>query len=117
MGRLTGDMMRLAGEVRAGHADRARLMRELRQGTVEMRRAVAMMQAGFRSARADLAQRQRRMLHGFVSGLRGTVGRMRKECADDLAGARRAWVGAAAAAIPGPGRGRRGAKWYGGEVA
>lgn len=117
MGRLTDDMTRLAGEVRTGHADRARMMSELKQATVEMRRAVAMMHAGFRSARAEMARMQRRMLHGFVSGLRSTVGRMRKECADDLASARRAWVGAAAAAVPGPGRGRRGAKWYGGEVA
>ena len=115
MGRLTDDMTRLVGEIHAGRADRAGTIREVKRVTVEMKRAVAEMQAGFRSARADMVRRQRRMLQGFVSGLKGTVGGLRKGFGDDLAGAHRAWVGAGAAAMPG--RARRVGKWFGGESA
>jgi hypothetical protein len=118
MGRLTDDMTRLVGEIHTGRADRARTIREVKHVTAEMKRAVAEMQAGFRSARADMVRRQRRMLQGFVSGLRGTVGGLRNEFAADLAGAHRAWVSTAvAAAAAMPGRSRRGGKWFGGESA
>ena len=113
MGRLTDDMTRLVGEIQTGHADRARAIQEAKRMTVEMKRAVAAMQTNFRSARAEMIRRQRRVLHGFVSGLRGTVAGLRKGFADDLADAHKAWVGAATVAMPG--RGRRGGKWFGGE--
>ena len=115
MGRLTDDMTRLVGEIHAGRDDRGRLMRDLKHGTVEMKRAVAGMQARFGSAHADMAQRQQRMLHGFVSDLRATVAGVRKEFAADLAGARRVWFGTMTAAMPG--RTRRGGKWFSGESA
>lgn len=114
MGRLTDDMTRLVAQIQAGHADRGRVIRDVRHATVEMRRAVAGMQAGFRAGHADMVRRQRRMLHGFISGLRDTVAGLRKGCADDLAGARGIWVNAAATAMLG--RGRRGGKWFGGET-
>jgi hypothetical protein len=69
---------------------------------------VAGMQAGFRSAHADMVRRQQRMLRGFASGLRGMVAGLRKGFADDLAGARRAWFGTMSAAMSG--RTRRGGK-------
>ena len=116
MGRLTEDMTRLVGEIHVARDGRGRLMRDLKHATVEMKRAVAGMQARFGSAHADMAQRQQRMLHGFVSDLRATVGGVRKEFAAELAGAHRAWFGAAAAAVM-PGRTRRGGKWFGGESA
>ena len=115
MGNLTDDMTRLVGDIHAGRANRAGTIRDVKRVTVEMKRAVADMQAGFRSARADMVRRQRRMLQGFVSDLRGTVGGLRKGFGDDLAGAHRAWIGAAAAAMPG--RPRRVGKWFGGESA
>ena len=115
MGRLTDDMTRLVGEIQTGHADRVQTIREGKRMTVEMKRAVAAMQANFRSAHSEMVRRQRRMLHGFVSGLRGTVAGLRKGFADDLAGAHKAWVGSAALAMPG--RARRREKWFGGESA
>lgn len=108
MGRLTDDMTRLVGEIHTGHADRARTIRDLKH-------AVAGMQAGFRSAHADMARRQQPMLRGFVSGLRATVAGLRKGFAHDIEGAHKAWAGAAAAAMGG--RARRGGKWFGGESA
>ena len=113
MGQLTNDMSRLVEEIRAGRAGRGRMLRDLNRATVEMKLAVAGMQAGFHSARADIAQRQQHMLQGFVSGLRATVTGLRKELADDLAGARKAWLGAAAGTMGMmPGRTRRGAKRF-----
>jgi hypothetical protein len=38
-----------------------------------------------------MAKKTRRELSSFVSGIEKQVGRMRKETAKDLAGARRAW--------------------------
>jgi len=115
MGRLTEDMTRLVGEIHAGRDDRGRLMRDLKHATVDMKQAVAGMQAGFRSAHADMVRRQQRMLRGFASSLRGTVAGLRKEFADDLGGAHKVWAGA----VPGTvaGRTRRGGKWFAGENA
>ena len=113
MGRLTDDTTRLVGEIHAGRDERGRLMRDLKSATVEMKGAVGGMQAGFRSAHADMARRQRRMLHGFTAGLRGTVAGLRKGFADDLAGAHKVWAGAAAGAMAG--RTRRGGKWFAGQ--
>lgn len=115
MGRLTDDITRLVAEIHAGHGERGRLLRDLRQSTAEMKGAVAAMQAGFRGAHGDMATRQQRMLRGFVAGLRGTVAGLRNGFANDLAGAHNAWVGAGAGATTG--RGRRGTKWFGGESA
>ncbi|OGK81608.1 MAG: hypothetical protein A2X50_11850 [Candidatus Rokubacteria bacterium GWF2_70_14] len=115
MGRLTEDMTRLVGEIHAGRDERGRLTRDLKHATAEMKQAVAGMQAGFRSAHADMVRRQQRMLGGFTSGLRGTVAGLRKGFADDLAGAHKVWAGA----VPGTmaGRTRRGGKWFAGENA
>ncbi len=115
MGRMTDDMTRLAGEILAARDTRGRMMREVKHATADMKRRVAAMQADFRSAHADMARRQRGMLHGFVSGLKRTVATFRKEFADDLAGAHRVWAGGATAAMPS--RTRRGGKWLGGEIA
>lgn len=115
MGRLTDDITRLVAEIHAGRGERGRLLRDLRQSTAEMKRAVGAMQAGFHAARADMAARQQRALRGFVLGLRGTVAGLRNSLANDLTGAHNAWVGAGAAATTG--RGRRGTKWFSGESA
>lgn len=118
MGRLTDDMTRLVGEIHASRDDRGRLLRDLKHATVDMKRTVAGMQAGFRSHRVDMVRSQQRMLRGFVSGLRATVGGVRKECADDIAGAYKVWAGTVTAAAPAtPGRTRRGGKGFGSESA
>ena len=111
MGQLTNDMTRLVEEIHAGRADRGRLLRDLNHATVQMNLRANEMQRGFHSARADMAQRQQRMLRGFVAGLRATVMGLRKEFADDLSGARKAFFGAAEGTMPG--RTRRGVKSFG----
>ncbi len=73
MGRLADDMTRLVGEIHAARDGRGRLMRDLKHATVEMKKAVAGTQARFRSAHADMARRQQRMLRDFASHVRVTV--------------------------------------------
>ncbi len=71
MGRITDDMTRLAGEIRAGHAARVSFVKDLK-------REVAAMREGFRRQNKERAR---------------TVMALRHEVAADLAGARRAWFG------------------------
>ncbi len=71
MGRITDDMTRLAGEIRAGHAARVSFVKDLK-------REVAAMREGFRRQNKERAR---------------TVMALRHEVAADLAGARRAWAG------------------------
>ncbi|MEK7757023.1 MAG: hypothetical protein AAB385_07410 [Planctomycetota bacterium] len=93
MGRLTDDMTRLVGEIHTGHEERRRFVRDIKDN-------VAAMRATFRAANEERARTVRQML---------------KKCADDLAGAHKAWFGTMTAAMPG--RTRRGGKWFGGESA
>jgi len=71
MGRLTNDMTRLSGEIRAGHTARVSFVKDLK-------REVAAMRKGFRHANKERAR---------------TVMALRQEVAADLEGARRAWAG------------------------
>jgi len=116
MGRIADDMTRLVGEIRASRDDRGRLLQDLKQGTADMKRAVARMETGFRSQRADMVRRQQRTLRGFVSSLKATVAGLRKESADDLAGAHHVWAGAGTVAAT-SGRPRRGVRSAGSDSA
>jgi len=93
MGPLTTDVTRLVGEIHSLRADRRRLIGATRLATVEMKRTLARMQSGFRSAHADMARHQRRGLREFMSGLEGRVAALRNELSTDLAGARAVWQG------------------------
>ena len=53
------------------------------------------MKAGFNSDHANMAMKLRDDLGTFVSELTNTVGGLRKEFAEDIAGASRAWSGSA----------------------
>jgi hypothetical protein len=70
MGRLTDDMTRLVGEIKAGHAERVSFVKDMRQEVVSMRE-------GFCRANQERVRE--------VKGLR-------QEVAADLGGARRAWA-------------------------
>ena len=91
MGKMTDDMTRLRGEVDALRADRGALMQGLANGAKELAIEVSAMQASFAKAHTAMAKKTRRELTSFVSGIEKKVGRMRKETAKDLEGARRAW--------------------------
>jgi adenylyl- and sulfurtransferase ThiI len=87
-------MTRLVGEIHAGHEERRRFVRDIKDN-------VAAMRASFRAANEERARTVRQILL--------------KKVADDLAGAHKAWFGTMTAAMPG--RTRRGGKWSGGESA
>ncbi len=97
MGRLTEDMARLAAEINTERSERARLIREVKHSTSEMKRAVAHLMGRFHTAHTQMARGQRQSLRGFVSGLHNTVTGLRTAFASDLAGARAAFFGTAAA--------------------
>jgi len=93
MGNLTDDMTRLRGEVDGLKAARAALMQELAQGAKNLASEVSAMRADFAGAHTDMAKKEKKMRLAFVSGVKKRVGRMRKDYASDLAGARRVWCG------------------------
>ena len=93
MARLTEDMTRLSGEIRALHGSREALIKGLVRGANDLRHIVSGMRAGFRNAHNEMARRTKADRLAFVSGLKRTVAGLRREFAGDLAGARRAWFG------------------------
>jgi hypothetical protein len=95
MGNLTDDMTRLRGEVDALRSDRGALMQELARGAKDLASTVSAMQADFAAAHATMARKTGKARASYVAKIKRQVGRMRKETAADLAGARRAWLGKA----------------------
>ena len=93
MGNLTNDMTRLRGEVDALRSAREMLMQELTRGANDMAAAVMAMRADFASAHMAMAKKTSGERASYVAKIKKQVGRMRKETADDLAGAHRAWSG------------------------
>jgi hypothetical protein len=93
MGILTNDMARLRREIGVLRGARKSLIKDLARETREMKATVAGMRAGFRDSHAEMAGNTKAERVAFVSSLRSMVCGMRKEFADDLAGARQAWSG------------------------
>lgn len=109
MGRLTADLTRLVGDIHTARDERHRLIVAVGEATVDMKRTMARMQAGFQRTHAEMGRRQRRALGEFVSGLRSRVGSLRNDLRIDLAGGRAAWHGTVAAP-PAREHSKRGAK-------
>lgn len=109
MGRLTEDMTRLVAEINAKRSERAGMIRDVKHGTGQMKRAVAEMLSSFHAAHSEMARTQRRSLRDFTSGLEHMVAGMRSAFASDLSGARAAFFGSAAAQR---GHGRRSARAF-----
>ena len=97
MGQLTADTTRLVREIQTARGERQRLNQALKQATVDLKHTVRRIQVGFRTARTEMARRQRRSLREFMSRLESGVGTLRRALTTDLAGARAAWHGAAPA--------------------
>lgn len=97
MGRFTDDMTRLVAEINTGRRDRGRLVQEMKRSTADMKRSVAQMLTRFHTAHAQMARGQQSMLRGFASNLHESVTGLPNGFARDLAGARAAWFGVAAA--------------------
>ena len=93
MGNLTDDMTRLRGEVDALRNARGVLMQDLARGARAMADEVSAMRADFAHAHAAMAKKAKRERVAYVTGIKKRIGRMRKEFAADLDGARRVWCG------------------------
>jgi hypothetical protein len=100
MGRLTADFSRLVESIRTGRMERCTLNQANSFKTAERKRTVNGMLAGFRTAQAEMARRQRRFLHEFTTGIEQSVGAIRKGLRTDLDGARAMWFGRALSAPP-----------------
>ncbi|MBU4233962.1 MAG: hypothetical protein ABIG94_07620 [Pseudomonadota bacterium] len=89
MGRITDDMTRLVGEIKAGHVERVSFVKD-------MKREVATMRQGFRRANDERVREVAALLAGFRREHKErarTVMALRQAVAADLEGARRAWAG------------------------
>ena len=84
MGNLTDDMTRLRGEVDALRSERGAQIRD-RVATVST------LLADFTADHTAMAKKSRKERESYVANIKKQVGRMRKENAADLKGARRAW--------------------------
>jgi len=93
MGNLTGDMRRLRNEIGVLRGSRESLLMELARMAKDRKNTVAGMRTGFRNAHAEMARSSRAERVAFLSDLKKVVFGMRKEFADDLAGAHKAWFG------------------------
>lgn len=93
MGHLTDDITRLCGEILTLRNARETLVRDLAQGTMDMKKAVSAMRTRFRDAHAEMTRKTKAERTAFKTGLRNNVAGLRNEFAADIAGARRAWFG------------------------
>ena len=93
MGNLTDDMTRLRGEIDALRGARSALMKDLTRGAGDLAATVSAMRADFSAAHIAMAKKAGRNRAAYVARIQKRVGRMRKETATDLEGARRAWFG------------------------
>jgi hypothetical protein len=90
---LTSDMTRLRGEIDAMRNVRQALMKSLAAGARATARSVEEMQNDFAATRIRMARKTKKERTAFLSELRKSVNRIKKETAADLAGARCVWSG------------------------
>jgi len=80
MGNLTNDTTRLRGEVDALRSARGALMQDLAHGAMELTTSVSAMRADFAAAHAAMAERTRKELADYVSGMSGEVNALLADC-------------------------------------
>ena len=90
---LTDDMTRLCGEIHAMRKTRATMMKELQHGAKGLKQSVSKLCAHFGRARTTMAKRTKNERVAFLNHLNRSVGALRQDVRDDLAGARRVWAG------------------------
>ncbi|MCX7018501.1 MAG: hypothetical protein NTY46_05805 [Candidatus Sumerlaeota bacterium] len=95
MGVLTDDMNRLRGKVESMRCERLVLNQALAHGAKNLCLSVSAMKAGIRKEQSAAARHARAERKAFTKNLEKTVGHMRKENKNDLAGAHKAWFGKA----------------------
>ena len=90
---LTEDMGRVRDEIIALRKVRGNLLSELQKVTKSRKKAVTQLCSHFGHIRTRMAKQTKHERLAFLDSLKHTVGTLRKETADDLAGARNAWAG------------------------
>lgn len=95
MGTLTDDLTRLRAEINALRENRSALQNALTQNILQLKGDVAELRSGFRQAHADMAANGRNSRVSFVTDLSHQVAGLLGAVADDLKGAREAWIGSA----------------------
>ena len=90
---MTDDKVRLHDEIHAMRKDRDILMNELQKETKSRKKAVTQLCSHFGHVRAKMAKHTKQARLTFLNNLKSSVGALRKDMADDLTGARRAWAG------------------------
>jgi IS5 family transposase len=90
---LTDDMGRLRDEIIAMRKVRDGLLSDLQKVTKSRKKVVTQLCSHFGHIRARMAKQTKHERLAFFDNLKHTVVILRKETADDLAGARNAWAG------------------------
>lgn len=90
---MTDDMTRLRGEILAMRRVRGSLMNDLQHDTKSRKKAITQLCSHFGHARTMMAKRTKDVRLVFLNNLKRSVGAQRQDMRNDLAGARRAWVG------------------------
>ncbi len=90
---LTEDTVRLRDEIVAMRNDRGSLMNDLQKETKSRKKAMTQLCSHFGHARAKMAKQTKHARLAFLDNLKRSVGTLRRDMSDDLAGARKAWAG------------------------
>jgi uncharacterized protein YceH (UPF0502 family) len=89
---ITDDMVRLHDEILAMRKGRGTLINSLQKETKSREKAVKHLCSHFGHVRAKMAKHTKQVRLTFLNNLKSSVGALRQEMADDLAGARKAWA-------------------------
>jgi hypothetical protein len=90
---LTEDMGRLRDEIITMRKVRGSLLSDLQKVTKSRKKVVAQLCSHFGHIRSRMAKQTKHERLAFLDSLKHAVVILRKETADDLVGARNAWVG------------------------
>ena len=90
---LTDDTIRLRNEIIAMRNVRGNLMNDLQKETKSREKTISQLCSHFTHVRAKMAKQTKHERLTFLNSLKRSVGVLRKDVTDDLAGARRAWAG------------------------
>jgi len=90
---MTDDMVRLHDEIHAMRKGRGTLINDLKKENKSREKAVKHLCSHFGHVRAKMAKHAKQVRVTFVDNLKRSVSALRKDMADDLAGARKAWAG------------------------
>ena len=90
---MTDDTVRLRDEIVAMRNVRGTLMNDLQKEAKSREKAVKHLCSHFGHVRAKMAKQTKHERLTFLNNLKRSVGALRKDMTDDLAGARKAWAG------------------------